>query len=317
MKGCCRLLMGIFMLLTVCIGFNASPAAAQTSDSPAFATLVALIEDDTPYRSVHAPDPGRPNLFIDSIRATVVFDGGNMLEWIASIDALWPAADEDQLPPDPVRPARDRWIILVIGILILFSGILNASFPGDISRMVRAYYNNFLLSQFNKEDHRFGSWFFVLHYLLSGFAIAIFIYLGLVSGALGLPHPGGVESYLLIALSVILLFGLKIAALRLLGFVFDIAQVLRRYITVLYLGYFNSGIILLISAVIISLLPYSEAGWVTSVVLGSAGLFLFFRVIQVAVELLIDYRLPKFYLFMYLCTLEIGPVLILITVLYR
>src|SRR5690606_41528391 len=60
-------------------------------------------------------------------------------------------------------------------------------------------------------------------------SIAIFIYLGLVSGALGLPHPGGVESYLLIALSVILLFGLKIAALRLLGFVFDIAQVLRRY----------------------------------------------------------------------------------------
>lgn len=219
----------------------------------------------------------------------------------------------DELP----RETRDRWVILSIGLLAFFYGIVNYFFPGEISRIARAYYNRSHLVQLAKEDHLFSSWPFVFLYVLVGFAAGIFIYLGLASGVVGAGHPVKAKHFLLIALSVLVLFGLKIVAIRVIGFIFDISRLLRKYITVLYLGYFNTGIVLLVFATIISLMPYQQAGWLIWTAIGLCGLFLFFRVAQVAVELLINYRFPKFYLFMYLCTLEIAPVLILIKILYR
>jgi len=269
------------------------------------------------------PNESRSNQFFERMRKELVFPGGDLPSWLHFIEAKANSTHlgEKKDLPQPLRANRPLWIIAVTGLLLSIASVLRFVFPADVSLIVRAYYNQSLLSSLNKEESVFSSWPYVFFFLLFGFGAGLLIYLSLLSGVFGVSGVGtsasGAISYLLISVFVMVLFGLKIITIRFLGFVFDSVRMLRRYITILYLAYFNAGIIFFLTAICISLLPFEYAAWLLWIGLILVALPLLVRLIYVTYELLVNYRFPKFYLIVYLCTLEIAPVLILIKVLYR
>lgn len=215
------------------------------------------------------------------------------------------------------RQPRELWIILTIAFLIAMLGLVRALFPGAFGRIIGAFFDNTLLSQLNKEDGPFLSWPYLLLYLLMGFSVGMFGYLVQLSGAVNFGYGADVRFFLLLSLSIIFLFAVKILLIRVTAHVFDIRRLFRSFVIVLFLSYYNVGLVLLFFALIMSLLPFEDANWLVPLALSITALMLIFRLGKSAFDILRNYRFPIFYFIVYLCTLELAPILILIKIVSR
>ncbi|HLW50135.1 MAG TPA: DUF4271 domain-containing protein [Sphingobacteriaceae bacterium] len=215
------------------------------------------------------------------------------------------------------RQPRDLWVILSLALLIALVGLVRALFPGAFGRIIGAFFDNTLLNQLIKEDTPFLSWPYLLLYIVMGFSVGMFLFLAQLSGFLSVAYVVDVRVFLVLSLSVIVLFAIKIMVLRVIAHVFDIKRLFRGYETALFLSYYNVAFLLLVFALMMSLLPFSEANWLVPTALSLAGVMLVFRLGKSAFEIIRNYRFPIFYFIVYLCTLELAPILILIKIVSR
>ncbi|SFB77624.1 protein of unknown function [Parapedobacter composti] len=282
---------------------------AQLAEKKRVADSIKRVQDSLMWQYIGLPDPDRPNRFADSIRKLVVVEGSDFIGWIAFARSL-----EAQLEPDNLKAVRERWVMAIIGLLLLLLGIVRAAFPNEVISIFQAFFNDRVLLQINKEATLYSSWPFVFLYILFGFGVGLFIYL---CNLYYLPaeKSAGFEAFLSMSVFVMVLFILKIIITRFLGFVFDIQRIVREYVSVLYLSYFNAALVFLPIVFILSLVPQDQMLWVIPMALLTVLALFTFRFIKTANSLLTSHRFSKFYLFMYLCCLEIAPVLILIKVL--
>jgi len=280
---------------------------AQQAAKIRLADSIKRVGDSLAMQYIGLPDPDRPNAFTDSLRKDVIVQNGDFMTWLAFANRV-----EQSIQTDAARPSREPWVLAAIGLLLLFLGIIRVSFPNEVLSIVQAFYNDRMLLQVNKEDTLYSSWPFVFLYILFGFAVGLFIYLCNAHYAVGY---NGIERFLGISVFVMLLFILKIIATRLLGFIFDLQRVVREYVSILYLSYFNAALVFLPIILVLSLVPRSYVVWVVPAALIVVICLFIFRFAKTARNLLTNYPFSKFYLFTYLCCLEIAPVLILIKVL--
>lgn len=286
-----------------------STGQAQQAENTRLADSIKRVADSLLMQYIGRPDPERPNQFADSLRRHLVVQNGDFMAWLAFTDRL-----EQAIETDAERPHREPWVLAVIGLLILFLGIVRASFPTEVLSIIQAFYNDRVLFQVNKEDTLYSSWPFVFLYILFGFAVGLFIYLCNLHYT-AISHHNGVERFLGISLFVMALFILKIITTRLLGFIFDLQRIVREYVSILYLSYFNAALVFLPIVLVLSLAPQNHVFWVVPAALVMVLCLFIFRFVKTARNLLRNYPFSKFYLFTYLCCLEIAPILILIKVL--
>ncbi|SKB85167.1 protein of unknown function [Parapedobacter luteus] len=286
-----------------------STKQAQIAEKKRLADSIARVQDSLRMQYIGMPDPERPNQFADSLRELLVVEKGDFISWLAFARSL-----EEDIKIDDEKPRREPWIIMAIGILLLFLGIVRAAFPNEVASIVQAFYSDRMLLQINKEDTLYSSWPFVFLYVLFGFALGLFLYLCSLYYS---THTGsnGIETFFGISVFVMVLFILKIIATRFLGFVFDMQRLVREYVSILYLSYFNAALVFLPVILVLSLAPQNQMVWVIPMTLIVVSCLFIFRFAKTATNLLTNHRFSKFYLFMYLCCLEIAPVLILIKVL--
>ncbi|WP_262248327.1 DUF4271 domain-containing protein [Parapedobacter soli] len=280
---------------------------AQQAEKIRLADSIKRVGDSLAMQYIGLPDPHRPNLFADSLRQRVIVQNGDFMAWLAFARDLEEEADA-------VRHIRDQWVPIAIGLLLLLLGIVRISFPNEVLSIIQAFYNDRMLLQINKEDTLYSSWPFVFLYVLFGFAVGLFVYLCNVHYA-GKGYSNGLERFLGISFFVMTLFILKIITTRLLGYIFELQRVVREYVSILYLSYFNAALVFLPIVVVLSLVPRIYAVWVVPAALVVVLCLFVFRFGKTARNLLTNYPFSKFYLFMYLCCLEIAPILILVKVL--
>lgn len=273
------------------------------------ADSIKRVQDSLAMQYIGLPHPNRPNRFADSLRNLLIVENGDFMGWIAFTNHI-----EMQRNLGDERHFRDPWIIVAIGLLFLFLGVIRAAFPNEVVAIIQAFYNDRMLLQINKEDTLYSSWPFIFLYILFGFVTGMFLY---HYNLYFLQHKQahGPNVFIGISIFVIVLFVLKIIVTRFLGFVFDLQRMVREYVSILYLSYFNAALVFLPVVLAISLLPERDTRWVIPAGLVLVLLLLIFRLVKTTNNLLSSYRFSKFYLFMYLCCLEIAPVLILIKVL--
>jgi len=206
----------------------------------------------------------------------------------------------------------DVWILQIIGFLLVLFAILKNAFGKQLSSVVQSFYSNRALINLNKEDNLVTSWSFLLLFIQFGFTIGMFFYLTAQYQELPQVQQGGFTFFVTISIIVIFLYLLKIVFLRIIGFVFDVQRALHQYISILYLSYFNTSLLFIpiIIAFALSAKQYGSG----YIFLGISVLILIFvfQFIRAAINILSQYRFPKLYLFLYFCTLEICPILILI-----
>lgn len=281
---------------------------AQLAEKKRYADSIKRVGDSLAMQYIGLPNPNRPNRFADSLRRHLIVQDGDFMTWLAFAHHL-----EQGMEIDAERPSREPWILAVIGLLLLFLGIVRVSFPNEVLSIIQAFYNDRMLLQVNKEDTLYSSWPFVFLYVLFGFAVGLFIYLCNVHYT-GISYHNGIERFLGISLFVMALFILKIIVTRLLGFIFDLQRVVREYVSILYLSYFNAALVFLPIVLVLSFVPRGHVFWVVPAALAIVLCLFIFRFAKTARNLLSNYPFSKFYLFTYLCCLEIAPILILVKV---
>lgn len=273
-----------------------------TLDSATFAKQ-QLHADSLARFFITPPDSNRANQFMDSVIKANLYTG------YAFLDLHFKPVKTVVQTGKP-RSFRNRWMLAVMLGLLLYTAVLNRFLNKAISDIVQSFYNKRMLAQFSKEENLINSWSFILLFLLFGATIGLLFY-QVVSYYNRNYVDDGWQLYLGFTFAVIVFFILKIVVLRILGLIFNIRNLVKEYISVLYLTYFNLTFISLPLVISFGLIADSLKPAVLLVFGLLIVVVLFWQYIRSSINILSVYRFSKVYLFIYLCALELCPVFIL------
>jgi hypothetical protein len=282
---------------------NTQPINSPLPDSAAIAKAnrQKFLEDSIAMFYLK-PDSLRGNQFMNSIWKNHLFDN----YYQSSV-----AVKQIIVKRGQVRKSRDPWIIVVIIGLLIYTAMLNLFLSKDIKNVIQSFYNKHTLSQMDKEGGLINSWAFIGLFLLFSLTFGLVLYQLTVYYEVNYSISG---FQLFISLSFItgLLFALKFIVLKFIGFVFDVNRMVSGYIAVLNLTYFNIAFVLLAVSVCFSLLSKQFIPGLMIFTLALIIVIFAWQYLRNSVNIISDFRFHKFYLFIYLCALEICPILILI-----
>ncbi len=276
----------------------------QKADS-ALMVKAQKLRDSLGMVYIKAPNKVRFNYFIDSLLNKYKVQDAFFLK-----GGINGAAKQKDYRVGKEKAKGQSWVIGIIILLILTFGIINRVFSTEVSLIIKSFYNNRTLNQISKEDNLFTSWPFIFLYLLFGFTIGIFLYISALKLRIGYVYEG-FNLFIILSVSVITLFTLKILVTRVLGFIFDVKRLVRDYVSVLYLTYFNLAFIFIPITVLIALAPISYSYIFLAAAIVCLAVIFFFQFGRVSLNILSNYKFPLIYLFLYLCALEICPLIIL------
>ncbi|SFT27217.1 protein of unknown function [Mucilaginibacter polytrichastri] len=280
-------------------------AAQQLLDSVAAAqrTRDAFMIDSVAMQYIKQPDIARHNQFVDLMLKTEAYQGYGFM--------AMPSSKQSIVREGHYRRTRDRGIILIIVALITYAALLNRAVSKDIINVVQSFYSKRVLSQVSKEDGLLSSWAFIGLFLLFGLTFGLFLYQ--ISSYYEIFYRiSGIQLFISLSILIIALFAVKLLILRFIGFIFNISKVVAEYITTLYLTYFNITFVFLPVSLCFSLLAAKYIPYMLVVVLVIVVIIFIWQYLRSSVNIISTFQFPKFYLFIYLCALEICPILILI-----
>jgi hypothetical protein len=280
-------------------------AGASLLDSVAAAMQARklFVADSLAMRYVHAPDSATNSEYADSLLAHSLYKGYGFLDIRLKSKGL--------VKDGHSRPLRDPWIIVIIIGLLLYTAILNLALNKDVSYVLQSFYSKRILSQAGKEEVFVGFWAFLGLFLLFCSTLGLFLYqLAAYKGVYYI--VGGSSLFISLTTILITLFALKFLVLKFLGFVFDINRLVGEYLNILHLTYFNIAFIFLPVVICFSLLGSQYVPVLLTVTLIVIVIIFIWQYLRSSVNIISTFRFHKFYLFTYLCALEICPILILI-----
>ncbi|MEO6524203.1 MAG: DUF4271 domain-containing protein [Mucilaginibacter sp.] len=267
--------------------------STDTLAKPVLDTIPALIK---------MPDSLRHNQFIDTLLKRFAFD-----PYLFNSHSLL----QQKLRMGHERPSRDTWVVFAILVLLIYTGTLNRILSKDIYNVVLGFYLKSSFAKLSKEDNLLTSWAFIFLFLLFGFTMGMYIY-QIIKYYNAAYSISGFQLFMACSVLVIVLFVLKIMVLRVLGFIFNIHKLIREYISILYLTYFNLAFIFLPVIICFSLLPSVITPYLLKVSIAIIAIVMLIQYTRSILNIISNFTFHKIYLFIYLCALEICPVLIII-----
>ncbi len=270
----------------------------QDSIRQVYDTLYSALSYDNPYREG----------FLDHRLRHVLTNAPG--EWLVWDEFVVVASYHDTVAQGVSRAHRPLWVFVTAMILFLCVGIIRFIFPAEFHIIIDAYYRERLLQQISKEDSIATSWPYVFLYSIFSLALGLFIVV-YMSGFRD-AHFLTFGNYMRASGLIAILFILKILLVRFLSFVFRLQRLVREYITVIYLVYFNSVLFLLPFLLFIILSPAAYFNIILILFVVSISIMFIYRVLRTVLNVFGQTRFSISYLIIYLCTLEIAPILLLI-----
>ncbi|MCC8410832.1 DUF4271 domain-containing protein [Mucilaginibacter sp. UR6-1] len=285
-------------------GYYEAPRQMHMLDSVAMAAKVQeqAVSDSLAMLYIKTPDPERRNQFVEQMLDKYLYKGYGFWD-------IKPAS-KATAGTGIGRAVRARWVIGVVVALLLYTGLLRLTIGRDVDTILRSAFKVQLFSQ-NDEGTPISFWTFTGLLILLGFTFGLFLYQLSVHYQVYY-QLAGMALYFSLSMAVLLLFAFKIILLKFLGWVFAIKEVVERYITILCLTYFTVAILFLPIVVSLTLINPQLTQLVLLMALVIAGVILIWLYLRNSVIIISSFKFPKFYLFIYLCALEICPILILI-----
>jgi hypothetical protein len=283
------------------------PMTVLDSVAHAIALEEKFVSDSLSMVYILKPDSAAKNLFIDSILKANAYTGNHFLDL-----AVQAKSKPSIKGYGHVRPQRDPWVIAIIIVLILFIPVLNIYSGKDMSNIFLSFYNRRNQSQAGKEDSPINAWTFIGLFMLFGFTFGIFLYL-LTTGYYKVYYTiSGFQLFTTLSFVIIGLFAIKFLVLKFLGFVFDINKLVSEYVRALSLTYFNITFVFLPVALCFSLIADKFFPYLLVITLLLTIVIFVWQYLRSSVSIISNFQFHKFYLFIYLCALEICPILILV-----
>jgi len=274
-------------------------------DSVVLATKVhqKFVADSIAMQYIKAPDSALNRQFIERTLKENLYTGKYFLDI--------PAKSKSTLMEGHPRQTRDQWVIVLLLGLLVYTGLLNIFLNKDVKTVLQSFYSKRIVTQASKEEGYINFWSFVGLFLLFGFTFGLFLY-QLANYNNIYYRISGVRLFVSLSFIIIALFAVKFVALKILGFIFDINKLVTEYVSVLYLTYFNIAFVFLPVAICFSLLDAKFVPYLLAIAVALIVIIFTWLYLRSSVNIISNFRFHKFYLFIYLCALEICPVLILI-----
>lgn len=307
------LLKRIFLSGILCLLFQFGWGQAEVTDRYGVGDNPEMTATDT-FNYVIPPEK-RPNKFLDQFFADIQRRSVNMEAMLSYMKSL---KDDSNTTPDiqgEKKNQRPEWILLMVFLLFLAIALVRIAFPRDFAIIVQAYYDERTLQQVSKEDNMLTSWPYVFLYLIFSLALGLFIVL--IDSSFVRYDILSWENYLRTAFWVGLLFIVKILLIRFISFVFEINRLAREYVTVLYLVYFNSMLFLMPFLLTLTFMPTSYFNILLILFSVLVSILFIYRFLRTAFRLAGNLKFSIFYLILYLCALEVAPILILVKTLSK
>ena len=252
---------------------------------------------------IRPADSLRQDQLVDSLLKHNLYTGTNYLDIHTKSNS--------RLKEGSSRPSRDQWVLVIIIGLLLYTAVLNRLMSKDVESVWSSFYSKRVLSQVSKEDTMIGSWTFIGLFLLFGLTFGLFLYQ--FSAYQHVYYTiSGFPLFISLTFIILVLFAVKFLVVKFLGFVFNINKLVTEYLSVSYLTYFNIAFVFLPVAVCFSLLADGLIPYVLWLAYGVIAAIFVWQYLRGSVEIISNILFHKFYLIVYLCALEICPVLILI-----
>ncbi|RYY34165.1 MAG: DUF4271 domain-containing protein [Sphingobacteriaceae bacterium] len=261
------------------------------------------VSDSLAMVFIKLPDPSRPNKFVEQLIDQYFYKGYGFLDISTK--------SNKNLGTGIERRTRNGWIIGVVVLILLYAGFLRLALAKDIDKVLQSVFNRQLVSQNDDGNSVLSTWSFLGLLILFGLVFGVFFYQ--LAAYYQVYYPlSGVNLLMALAVSVVLLLVLKLFMLKFIGFVFQISEVTNRYIAILSLTYFALTFIALPVTVCLSLINIELTPLILLMALVLSGVILVWLYLRNSIIIISNFRFSKFYLFLYLCALEICPILILI-----
>lgn len=253
------------------------------------------------------PDAERQNKLADSLKKATIVENGDFISWMKFADTRKGSADSPE--QGDLKKLRPLWVLIVVFVLFLMVGLVRFYFPGDFHLVINAYFDERALQQLSREDNLITSWPYIFLYIIFSFSLGLFL---LLYQSVGQPQVLSVYNFLTLSLFIGLLFILKILVIRFLSYVFFLDKIVREYVSVLYLVYFNSMLFLMPFLLTVTMLPAVYFNFILILFVVIVSVLFVYRFVRTAIHLFGAAKFSIFYLILYLCTLEIAPILILV-----
>ncbi len=312
----------LFIFLLV---FSVSGLHAQRGEQRKAAPDSLVLPDSTTLRADSVPSANQQVLaslnpaFQKQYQITTIKGGNLLVHNIYRTDVLQyfherPEKNLFERQYGTPKPHRENWILFTSLFLIFGVGLIRIFFPSDIKLVFQGYFDDRVLLSVSKEDTILTSWPFIFLFMLFSGAIGLFVslfYAYELNRFDFITFPNYIKTVGMVGG----LFALKIGFIRFLSFVFEIGKLVKEYVTVLYLIYFNTLFLMLPVLLILSLVSLPTVGVVLHIAIGGAILLFMYRFLKTAAHIMSMYKFSISYLILYLCCLEIAPILILLRLL--
>lgn len=262
-----------------------------------------FIADSIALQHIKAPDAAIRKQYVDRVLKENLYTGFQFLDI--------PSKSKSTVRDGHRRPTRDQWVIVIIISLLIYTALLNITLNKDVKTVFQSFYSKRVLSQAGKEEGYINFWSFAGLFLLFGLTFGLFLY-QLATYNNTYYSIAGFRLFISLSLIILALFAVKFVILKFLGFIFDINKLVGEYISILYLTYFNIAFVFLPVAVCFSLIDAKFIPYLLGVAILLIVVIFTWLYLRSSVNIISNIRFHKFYLIVYLCALEICPILILI-----
>ena len=216
---------------------------------------------------------------------------------------------------DPVALNRDNslWVFFALFIIVMAFAWIRVFYTRTIRQIFQALMSMTVSTQLIRDENLLLQRASVMLTVLFNMVVAFFLYQASVIFEWSSDNIGtGFGRFLLFAILISFIYTFKFIILKIIGFVFKTDKPLSGYIFNIFLINNVLGMLLLPVVVALPFLPASLSRIMIFVSLGLIALGFFYRLLR-GLFIGISYsEFSKFYLLLYLCTLEIAPLLVLI-----
>ena len=229
---------------------------------------------------------------------------------------IYPAMQATEII-DPHRPlakpginrnVRETWIVFILLLMVTLVTLVKVRFPKDLGDIVESLFNDRMIKS-NRDASLIYSPSFIFMFLCFCLTAALAIYEYIHFQHLSSDYKGPALYCIMVA--CILGFLLcKLIIYRISAAVFNIDRMVQPYLSFQYITIANFNLFCIPFLIVFSLynavlLPHLVV-WIPFIFLA----FLLFMYIRSIVFFISNFELPKFYLFLYFCTLEVCPLII-------
>lgn len=218
--------------------------------------------------------------------------------------------------PQSLNRTTPDWVFPMLVLIIVAFAWLRAFYNKYFIQIVTAFFNNNLTNQIVRDENILVQRASILLNLVFNLVAALFLYF--VSVHFNWTPAGigiGLNRYLFFALVVSAVYAMKFLMLKICGYLFNLDREMAAYIFNIFLVNNLLGILLI---PIVAVLAFSVTINVTWVIYGSVALISVAFLYRIVRGFFIGITSPVsslYYLFLYLCTLEFAPLLVLIKIL--